>query len=110
MIRLACIPINNRIFSLYVLGATNEGNRRIIHLDTGVYECKKLQLILVNSSDERFNFRVNGDKCSFIAAEDGKYKLELTSDLMLKEIDEPSDYFIEVLSRGTRQLAKVTLA
>jgi hypothetical protein len=110
MIRLGCTPINKHLFSLFVLGFSNLDNSRTVHLDTGVYVCSSLKIFLVDNNDERFDFKYTRKGTGFFtSSKNGKYALELTSDMTLKETSEETPYFIEVFSRGSYQKAKVVL-
>lgn len=116
MIHLACTPIKNNIFSLFVLGATNRDNARNVHLDSGVYVCSSVKIFLVNGLDERFDFKYTSKGSGiFSSKREGKYKLEITSDMTLNETTDETPYFIEVISSGRDRMpiiqkAKVVIA
>lgn len=109
-IRLLCAPVNSHVFSLFVLGENSFENKRVVHLDSGIYECRLLKIFLVGGYDERFDFKVNNKGCGYFTSnKNGKYKLDLTSDMTLKTFENLDEncYFIEVISRGFNKKARV---
>lgn len=111
MIRLACRHVARDIFSLFILGKNGVNNSRAAHLDTGVYLCDKIRIVLKDDI-ERYDFSRGEDMVGvFKSCADGKYTLDMSSDMTLNEVESGvvPRYFIEVICEGHRQMSEVKL-